>query len=695
MASPRSVSTIKRPEHEQDSLYGGISSHYDVILCGTSLTNSILASALARAGYSVLHCDGADYYGELDAVWTLPYIVQEYEKMQAARESDEKSLDKAVEAAENSASAADSSTSRSIKLSPLGATKSVTIKSLTRRTEPEQYPFHAGIPIVTPYGGGVIESITPQFTGATSIIIKLDKWSARLHLSVPIQYDSTDEELIKKLAKYVYDQHGVLHATCKVARLLLHDHSRAFALDVTPGLVFCSGPAVQGLLASGVSEYLEFKTIQGMLFGKELAAVPCNKSEVFASKLLKAMDKRRLMWFLQLAMDYAIAQEVLQEADAMVDESNASDATAVESLNERHLNQGRALRRPQNKPVASDDLQALERSMKSGMSFRDYLKGQKLSESLIELIRYAMALENCTDGENETSLSDAMRSLGRHLIALGRFGTTAFLATLYGSGELPQAFCRSAAVFGATYMLRTAIHSIGWNDYVDNARNISVTAETRDDLTTRNFTCAHVVAPRQALNGVNSTHRVWRRISVLSGKPIPDGQQRHVIILPPNTVAGYSQVIQGLILDNGVNVAPHAPSNSLLHLTTIAPIDDFDVELVLESAVSCICNASLTDDSLEEVFQVSFTYDLGGPASSQPHPGVHLLPADAPNIAVDQSFDQAQSIFESICPTIPFLTVSEKVTHIIEERLGSAALNVPDDNEQTVLESAMMMASSK
>ena len=36
-------------------------------------------------------------------------------------------------------------------------------------------------------------------------------------------------------------------------------------------------------------------------------------------------------------------------------------------------------------------------------------------------------------------------------------GTGAFLLPVYGGGELPQAFCRVAAVAGATYVLRQGI----------------------------------------------------------------------------------------------------------------------------------------------------------------------------------------------------------------------------------------------
>ncbi len=41
---------------------------YDVVLCGTDLVQSILSSALSRAGKRVLHVDGSEWYGGLDAV---------------------------------------------------------------------------------------------------------------------------------------------------------------------------------------------------------------------------------------------------------------------------------------------------------------------------------------------------------------------------------------------------------------------------------------------------------------------------------------------------------------------------------------------------------------------------------------------------------------------------------------------------
>jgi RAB protein geranylgeranyltransferase component A len=664
----------------------GILSHYDVVLSGTSLTLSVLASALARAGYSVLHCDGADFYGELDAVWTLPYIIEESKK----KESEKPVVN------DNKIHSVGPDDETSIYLSPLGSRQNMSLHSQHSRIDPDDFPFEQGIQVDTPYGSGTVKSIDIKDV-ATNISIALDTWkladgsNPTLHISVP-ESNLDDKNKRSTLANRVFEKNAVLHSTCRAARQLLLQHSRSFALDITPGLIFCSGTAVQGLITSSVSEYLEFKALEGMLFGRELQKVPCNKNDVFSSKLLKVMDKRRLMQFLQLAMDYATAKELEKETQLAADDSN----DIVQSLNERHLNQGRSLKRPQNKQVASDDMQNLKNAMVDGMSFRDYLKEQKLSETLIDLVRYAMALETNVESDSETSLTHAMDNLSRHLMALGRFGTTAFLVPLYGSGELPQAFCRSAAVYGAAYMLRTVSNRISWsNDENANEDSpISVSLESLDDhFSSCTITCSNFICSQQSLVSATATHRVWRRISVLSGKPIAGGQQRHVIILPPHTLANHPYVIQGIILDQAVNVAPHAPSCSVLHLTTTLPIEKEHDELVLQLAVEHILKTSQLPTPLEEVFHISFSYDLldGSKVSNIVPSNVHLVHHDAPGLAVDSSFDQAKAIFESICPSVPFLTVAEKVTQSIKETLGDAALDTFEDVEQLALESAMGM----
>jgi len=62
-------------------------------------------------------------------------------------------------------------------------------------------------------------------------------------------------------------------------------------------------------------------------------------------------------------------------------------------------------------------------------------------------------------GEGAVTAAAGVAAVRLHLQSTGRYGAGygAFLLPLYGAGELPQAFCRLAAVKGAVYVLRRAV----------------------------------------------------------------------------------------------------------------------------------------------------------------------------------------------------------------------------------------------
>lgn len=57
----------------------------------------------------------------------------------------------------------------------------------------------------------------------------------------------------------------------------------------------------------------------------------------------------------------------------------------------------------------------------------------------------------------ETSCVQGVNNTKRFLYSLGRFGKTPFLFSMYGSGEISQAFCRLSAVFGGICALNQTI----------------------------------------------------------------------------------------------------------------------------------------------------------------------------------------------------------------------------------------------
>ena len=72
-----------------------------------------------------------------------------------------------------------------------------------------------------------------------------------------------------------------------------------------------------------------------------------------------------------------------------------------------------------------------------------------LDPSLRDVVLYALA--GADSDAAQISAADGFSAIRKHLSSVGRFGSGhgALLLPLYGIGELPQAFCRAAAVAGA------------------------------------------------------------------------------------------------------------------------------------------------------------------------------------------------------------------------------------------------------
>ena len=736
------VDTAPAVDGSKDKDPEGLSLHYDAIICGTGLVESILASALARAGKTVLHCDAETYYGGMDAVWTLPYLGQQCDKWQHGDEvgKDTSKADGPVKESPSplsSAAAADDNSS-SIALSPTRPV--LTLRSKGKLTT---HVLGKGSKVTTPYGKGTVQSISMPDGKAE---IALSSWALADGTS-PVLYVPFDN--LSPSALSIEDQlsqHSRIDSVLlKNARHCLEEQSRTFALDISPSLLFASGTAVDAFLRSGVADYVEFQSLEGIYYldtpkkangNNGMTRVPCSKAEVFATKLLSPLEKRKLMKFLQLVMDYGIWLEQEEELKAYLASSQQEDSTTtikdsdddeeekeavdeettqsspdnaidtdsaipgvpsteegVMSHNERRLNQGRSLARPQNKAVSSKELQSLQQAIRKDqpLDFVTYLRDtQKLKGSLLHLVRHALALESSAAGAG-SSLQDGMKRLVQHVRGLGRYGVTAFLAPLYGSGEFSQSFCRSAAVHGATYLLRRAplkvvttdpVSNTGSPEEVSNRLVKGVVIENDNDngsVTQKTVRCHHVVVNSQHLpSSVPSSTTVLRRISVLSGRVVNETSfERHMIIVPPRDDLG-SGAIHGLLLDRTTKVVPHGCT--LLHLTCTVPCSDTETTTLakykdlLADTVQQILAGSSTDQEAtvsvekdtKEIYHVEFAYTIPQ-IPVVPVDNLHICHTASPSLIADDAFEKAKTIFDKICPNETFLGLSESMQKTIQE----------------------------
>jgi len=705
---PGKNSIEEEPELDEEGLR---KQGYDVIIVSTGLTQSILASALTRAGKSVLHCDENDFYGDLDAVMSLNHLVEWANSLKNRQHSP------------------DTEEADSHRIDLKSSYDSLTIDSITDKSF-DRMNLVVGMKVTTPYGYGTLVSLPSlDDPGIQSMHVKLDHWVMANGKS-PIAHfgiDGCNDEM--HLSSRFKKDDKVMPLSSIHYEKYIQSQARHFALDLSPALLYANGEAVSGMIDSGVSEYCEFKSLLGLfLFMKEqnqrgskskgtnsgLFSVPCSKREVFETKLLSPLDKRRLMTFLQIASDYATATSVAaatangtntseEENKSNPDDSLSStllQEDVVTSLNERQLQQGRSLYRPQNKSVAKNDLETLEICIKENKIFHDYLKEQKLSDSLIGIIIHAMAMR-----DSNCSVKDGMDGLCRHLQSLGRFGGTAFLVPLYGSGELPQAFCRSAAVHGGTYLLRRGAKSIHINE-TGQLIGVDICGYNYDSgmtLPSRLILTKNVILPPHCLPDamVTTKFRVYRRISLLRGRVIHEKngesflEQRHVIIVPPGDDSiRNGDVIHGIILDESSKVAPYISEDehiTVVHLTMITENDKPSATQGTEVLARAMDNLLSTDnnDDSEELFSIGFSYDkkeLSDRIFSKN--GVYVCEQSAGSLTVESSFIEAKRIFHQLFPHEDFLKLSDIMDEIVTER---RMINDEEDDEMKLLQSAMSM----
>ncbi|KAJ3073953.1 hypothetical protein HDU98_000255 [Podochytrium sp. JEL0797] len=87
----------------------------------------------------------------------------------------------------------------------------------------------------------------------------------------------------------------------------LLETARKYTCELSPKLIFANGELVSNMIASNVSNYLEFRALESthlLWDGTALEAVPCSKEDIFKNESIGLLEKRRLMKLLsQFVMD--------------------------------------------------------------------------------------------------------------------------------------------------------------------------------------------------------------------------------------------------------------------------------------------------------------------------------------------------------------------------------------------------------
>lgn len=119
------------------------------------------------------------------------------------------------------------------------------------------------------------------------------------------------------------------------------EHSRKFNLDVSgPRVLFCADAAVDLMLKSGASQYLEFKSIDASFVcdaDGRFSTVPDSRAAIFKDRSLSLTEKNQLMRFFKLIQGHlAASDEAENDSNARISEDDL-ESPFVEFLNKMRL----------------------------------------------------------------------------------------------------------------------------------------------------------------------------------------------------------------------------------------------------------------------------------------------------------------------------------------------------------------------
>ncbi|KAF7354753.1 hypothetical protein MSAN_01389400 [Mycena sanguinolenta] len=417
---------------------------------------------------------------------------------------------------------------------------------------------------------------------------------------------------------------------------------RAYSLSLSPSLIPSTGPLIDALVASGVSRYGGFRLIERVCVydsSGTVKPVPGSKEDVFKSKEISLLEKRRLMRFLMFAAgDFEDKKELEGHADT---------------------------------------------------PFPDYLKTVfSLNEEMINAIAYALAY--CLSPADPTL--PALHRMRRYLRSAGRYGASPFLVGHYGSsGEIAQGFCRTSAVSGGVYILGRDIESIS-SSSTSPPKHVLRLADFPDPLTcsllisSPSYPPSHATpvippqspsAPFSASSPTYPRRALYEDAPPSEDDPTPSGDaptptpstspvfDTAVIVFPPASLAGGSSTaaVTVLLTGEGTMSCPRGKWILYLALPLLTPAHDgADPQALLKPYLDATLALALPDGDansdtptapITPLFSAYYIqHGTAGPQEAElagPAPA-HLAPAALPPIlplpdAGDAAAVHAEQVF--------------------------------------------------
>ncbi|KAF7206777.1 rab proteins geranylgeranyltransferase component A 1-like [Nothobranchius furzeri] len=342
-------------------------SEFDVVILGTGLTESVVAAACSRVGQRVLHLDRRSFYAANWASFTFNGLltwVQEHNN-----ESQPEMVNDFSDLLENG--------EELMHLSKSDSTSITNLQVFCYTSEEEEDEAQCNDALNTTVGKEKTADEEALKESAGQIMMLVMMMMMMMMMMVMV----------------------VMMMMMVVVMMMM-----MMMMVMIMMLMFSRGSLVELLIKSNVSRYAEFKNVTRILtyHHGNVEQVPCSRADVFASRQLSVVEKRKLMRFLTSCMEETEEQQAYYS-------------------------------RP----------------------YLEFLHDQHLGDNLQHFLLHSIAMAS-----PDTPTGEGLASTRHFLRCLGRYGNTPFLFPVYGLGEIPQCFCRMSAVFGGVYCLRHSVQCL-------------------------------------------------------------------------------------------------------------------------------------------------------------------------------------------------------------------------------------------
>lgn len=643
--------------------------NFDVIVCGTGLTESLLAAAFSRNGLSVLHIDPNQFYGgewaslmhreffdflksheicqpqlTLDSSGEYVHITDTltsklYENIQldvGTADEDNESSDQLIQVptdipcGSNIDTEINMSANESESVShnvTEGSTEVLVDEALSKEAETivkaEETVVntvqHSSIELPATVSNNcpaenkveendtTLKDIPPIYTNPDQTITSQDKDASINDANIDQQKDpeATKEEPL--IPKSIPSSWNDIKK-----------HHRIFVFDIWPKLIYAADNFIDILLRSSVTKYLEFKAVNKIMtvFNNELIDVPSSRADVFSTKTITMLEKRMLMKFVTLVMDLTSHGEVYEAY--------------------------------RDKP------------------FKELMDHLGLNAKLQLLVQSSIAQVDAT-----ASTQLAIERSGFYLQSIGKYSNSPYLWPMYGVGEIPQGFCRLSAVFGGLYMLRKDINHITLVDSETSTfKNCSsiIDNEGKEIYCKTLVMCASRVSPTPV-----ATRRYSRAVVIIYGNLKYVEKEDSKVDVGFTTLPSYSISPDQTQTIEVIQLAPG--SNSCSEGTCIVHFTCLSVQLTakedLNSAVEYFFQKHENESSpLNILLSVFFNYtahDAPSDCKSSFAPNVYLVSSPFMEPSYQRVLSEAETVFKSVCPGDEFLPTPPSPEDIIYE----------------------------